>query len=332
MTRVRGKSRRVATLLAVCVCFGMWIFSTSVAAQEAASPIALETALDRYQATLGDVVTYSVIVRHEPSIEPAAPEFPTLEGLENLETGERVSEADDSPRKKTEFWIQYRVDAIGKILFPQIEVPFTVRQNGSETSGKAMTSQVELDVQSILRLQGEPTDIRDIKPVITTGRDWLAIVVPLLVGALLLAFVYYVWRRSIERRIASAKADSVRLPAHEQALKDLQALRSKGLLEAGRVREHHFALSEIFRRYLEERFEFPALDWTTEEIVAFMRRAAFVETPVQEAIDAVLRKTDRVKFARSLQAVPGDVLEDCIRLVRATAPRMQPAATREATP
>ncbi len=292
------------------------------------SPVSLEVHLDRYQATLGDLVTYTVTVWHEASIEPRAPEFPAIEGLERVDRGRRDGET-KKKLNKTEFWIQYRADAIGKILFPRMDVPFTVHGNGEATEGTASTWQLELEVQSILRLQGEPTDIRDIKPVLQAGRDWLPILFMVLVCAGLLAFVYFLWRRAGGRRAQREATSLSALLPHERALKDLDALKARGLLESGELREYHFQLSEIFRRYLQDRFAFPALDWTTEEIAAYLYENPVLGNALRKRTDAVLRQTDRVKFARSLDDAPADPMPDVVQLIRSTAPDAAPADAPE---
>ena len=55
-------------------------------------------------------------------------------------------------------------------------------------------------------------------------------------------------------------------PAHQRALMSLDALSEAQLPAQGRWREYYFRLSEILRKYLGERFDFDALECTTEEL------------------------------------------------------------------
>ena len=120
---------------------------------------------------------------------------------------------------------------------------------------------------------------------------------------LLMAFLYLLWKyRSVKNKQPVKEAPA--LPTHKIALHELDTLKRKGLLDRGEAREHFFELSEIFRRYLGKRYNFPAPDWTTDEITEyFQKQDKFESVSYVEAI-RILNKSDLIKFAK-VKALPG---------------------------
>lgn len=85
--------------------------------------------------------------------------------------------------------------------------------------------------------------------------------------------------------------------AHELAIERLEALLALRLTEAGRFKEFHARASDIFRRYIEDRFGLHAPERTTEEFLA-EARASYVLNPEQSrVVEAFLTRCDMVKFA-----------------------------------
>jgi hypothetical protein len=121
-------------------------------------------------------------------------------------------------------------------------------------------------------------------------------------------------------------------PPHQRALDALARLRERRLPERGEVEPYFVELSEILRRYLEERFGLRAPEQTTEEFLASVSNTEAGRRAIAAAHRDLLRdfltRADLVKFARE---EPGaDVCEDAgvgaERFVRDTLPRDEPAA------
>ena len=78
----------------------------------------------------------------------------------------------------------------------------------------------------------------------------------------------------------------------------LDRLRRTGLPEAGAVDGWYVELSDIVRRYIEERFAVRAPELTTEEFLLEAGRSADLKQPHRELLSDFLARCDRVKFAR----------------------------------
>jgi hypothetical protein len=88
------------------------------------------------------------------------------------------------------------------------------------------------------------------------------------------------------------------IPPHEIALRALQQLKEKGLLERDECKAFYTELSLILRTYLEGRFQLNAPDETTEEIVEEMSRSPELNGAQRNILQDFMRQADIVKFAK----------------------------------
>jgi hypothetical protein len=303
---------------------------------ETVSPISIEVEVTPMQATVGDLITYSIRVRHDSNIEPSQPQFIPPEGLEAVEQGAR-----ELPRKRSqaqkEFWFRLRADLVGTYDIPALSIPFIVSSAENEdkkTPGQVASPKAQIEIKSILHLEGDPTDIRDIKPLENINRNWLPIILLVLAAALVIALGIFLFLKRSKTKSAESPHIQETLSPQEMALRDLDILKNKGLLEKGLIREYYFELSEIFRRYLGDKFNFPALDWTTEEIKHFLTHKSSHNPAVSEKISFILEETDLVKFAKAQVAGEENMTERILIFIQETSRPVesQPVGNNTVTP
>ena len=87
------------------------------------------------------------------------------------------------------------------------------------------------------------------------------------------------------------------MPAHVEALRELEAIRGLGLLEEGRLAEFTDRVSDVLRRYVEARFDLPAPERTTEEFLDEIARAPVLDRERKRFLAEYLAQCDLVKFA-----------------------------------
>ena len=96
-------------------------------------------------------------------------EFDIIEKItsEPRETGEKLIEQ--------KYSVKLRADQVGTYTIPSIRVPFKIKKQNTEQyiPGEARSQKITIKVASVLRLQGEPTDIKDIKDIVEVDRDWV---------------------------------------------------------------------------------------------------------------------------------------------------------------
>ena len=73
------------------------------------------------------------------------------------------------------------------------------------------------------------------------------------------------------RRKAAGPISAVRIPAHEIAYEELSNLVSQDLIEKGEIKRFYQGISDILRRYIENRFGLAAPEQTTEEFLNSLR-------------------------------------------------------------
>ena len=93
----------------------------------------------------------------------------------------------------------------------------------------------------------------------------------------------------------------IKRPAHTIALEKLDNLDDAKLWQKGQIKEYQSELTFIIREYLENRYDMPALESTTDEITKALRKRDFNkedETDLQN----ILQIADLVKFAKATPA------------------------------
>ncbi len=137
------------------------------------------------------------------------------------------------------------------------------------------------------------TDIHDIKPILAmdshlTWLFWLAGAL-LCLGLLFLAWCLYKKRRKPD----SAGALGTALSPEQEAYQALDRLAAESGLPA---KQFYFRLSSVVRRYVERRFEFPAAEMTTEELLPRVDRLP-LNQELARNLKQFCRYADPIKFA-----------------------------------
>jgi hypothetical protein len=168
------------------------------------------------------------------------------------------------------------------------------------------TSQREASPMLFLKVSTLPVDTtKAIKPIIgpmkapLTFREILPwILLALGVVVIILAVIWYIRRRRKNKPIIDLRL-KVQLKPHEIALKELNELRGKKLYQSGHVKQFHTEVTDILRKYIEERFLVPALESTTDEIITELTRTGMVEQSDMGILRKILVLADLVKFAKA---------------------------------
>lgn len=258
-------------------------------------PVEVVAQVDKATATTGDRILYTLSASSKPGIVVDIPEMGSqIAGLRIVDMG------DEGPMERDGLtiikkWYQLKADWVGSYIIPGAVFPYT-DENGERKELK--TAQIFVEVKSVLGDKETANDIRDIKPIAMIKRDYTRLVgyaFATLLLLVLIAVVIYVYRVTFRK----AKVQPLR-PAHELALDELDRLQKEGLIGKGIYKEHYFKLSEIFRRYLERRFHFQAVEKTTEEILPEIKGLKGFDEHVKRGAEKFLHKTDLVKFARHI--------------------------------
>tara|TARA_B100001142_G_scaffold109829_1_gene111814 strand:- start:26 stop:1000 length:975 start_codon:yes stop_codon:yes gene_type:complete len=272
-------------------------------AKEFSNPVSVSANITPSNFTLGDIATYTITLQHDPDIEPSSPNIEQPKGLEFIEQGENML-PEINGQKVREYWYKFRIDDTGKLSIPSIPLSFNAPdQKGKNIQGTIQAPEVSLEVKSLLNIPGGPEEIYDIKPLEEYPLPWIDYLWIALAGLAVLGLLYFIWFKWKSRPspLNLSNSDTVLNP-EQLAFKELEVLKKKQLLQIGKAQDHFFELSEIFRRYLENRYHFPAREWTTEEITAHFKNFSNLSDNLKLQARSILTQTDRVKFAKDERA------------------------------
>ncbi|MBI5416079.1 MAG: hypothetical protein HZA29_04615 [Candidatus Omnitrophica bacterium] len=145
---------------------------------------------------------------------------------------------------------------------------------------------------------GFAEDLRDVKPpLVLPSYGWIWLVVFFVV--LKVASVYC-WNKTRRRRAAMIPKPGVVLAPWERAYQRLESLANGNLLRDGQWETYYLTLSDIIRRYFEERFEIRAPEMTSEEFLVSLRGFPQLSGAANNILKEFLDSCDMVKFARYL--------------------------------
>lgn len=137
-------------------------------------------------------------------------------------------------------------------------------------------------------------DIRDIRGPKAVPGSWIMPAV--LVGVLLVALAYAIWRQR------DGATRPRKLTLSEQTLELLEG--TKPLMQPATAREFGIAASEVIRHYIEKRFEVIATQRTTEEFLQTLLQSPNAALARHRSLLAeFLQQCDFVKFAGASLAV-----------------------------
>ena len=261
------------------------------------APVELSAGVDKARATLGDIITLGITVNWRRDLALDIPDFASrVTDLKVVDAGtEEILEIDG--RKNQKKWIKLRADELGSYRIPALELVYKVP--GSDEERTARTAAIFIEVESTLEGK-DPEDLPNgIRPLVPIPRDYKNLIIAGIVLLLAGVLAYLFWRHRQRKRRREVEAPPL---AHEVALRRLEDLKRAKASDLEAIRKLYFDLSEIFRRYLQDRFNFPAVDWTTEEILPHIRRHPGIQGEMEEISRAFFQNTDRVKFARHFPA------------------------------
>lgn len=196
------------------------------------------------------------------------------------------------------------------------------------------SNQVALKVSTLPVNAENPEEYFDIKQVWKppfVWVDYLPILLGILLILLLAAAAWYGWKRWKEQKsLIPFKKEEPKLPPHEQAIKELDAIREQKLWQQGLSKAYYTQITETLRRYIDGRFGINAMEMTSGEILDLIRQNDEAK-PLYENLRQILSLADFVKFAK-MNPLPDEndlSLANAYRFVEQTKPVEEEAKPAE---
>jgi len=267
---------RLPTFFLLILIFASGISWAGEPANEASGT--LSASLDQASVPVGGLVWLTLDYRLPQG--GRLPEKVEVQGLDPLSVIKQISDPG-------QIRIQLLVDQVG----PWQSEPISLSYLDADGQPQLLAAP-PVSIQTVSNL-GEEAEaaqlrpIRDIVPVKSiwqSTRWWLAATAALVLIGLGLLWWY-------KKNHAPAALAQYTEPPHSRARRELRGLENRHYFEKGRVKKYYFAYSEILRRYLEAIRDFPAAEFTTEEI------ARHIRDDQDRQLIALLQQADLVKFA-----------------------------------
>ena len=268
-----------------------------LSAETRQGPVTATVSLSPASPRLGDSLALTLTVEAEQGVAVEMPAFGDALGrfaIVDFAPGRETTE------RGTRLWQRYtlQVSASGRQRIPRLRVTFTDERGTAAGQGgpprELMTDELGFKVESMLPEGAAAAALRPARdPLPELAGSWLARYWPWLAALVTIAaatgFGVVFWHRR--------RAFRARLTAYDRAARRLQRLRRAGLPAASGLDAWYVELSDIVRRYIEERFALRAPELTTEEFLSEAGRSA-LSKPHRGLLSAFLEICDRVKFAR----------------------------------
>ena len=263
--------------------------------EQPTGPVHLRVSVDRDEISIGDHLRYTLTISAETGVDVSVPLFHERIGEFDIIDFGREPDQPQADRTILTQWYTLTIFTTGYHMLPAPRLSYT-RPDGSrhEATGEAL----RVHVASLLTQEGQPTDIRDVKPPEDVPFNWWPVLVggAVLVGLIGIGMALSYFLNRFRRAAALPPR-----PAHEVALEALSHLRAKRLPQAGQFEAYYVALSAIVRTYLEDGLQVRAPEMTTEEFLMAVTHDTYssrLPSAHQRLLGTFLAQADLVKFAR----------------------------------
>lgn len=142
------------------------------------------------------------------------------------------------------------------------------------------------------------SELKDIKGPLDDNIGWSDIWPWLLLTLIILLSIFTYKKYFNKKKKTVVVKKNIQTPAHVLALNALKKLENKKLIDKKDIKEYYSSISEIIRRYIENRFNFPALELTTYEILDII--TANIKKEESISLKNILEISDLVKFAKKI--------------------------------
>ena len=146
----------------------------------------------------------------------------------------------------------------------------------------------ELRLNDIKSIQKAPFSWKDLLSLL-----WIPLIILILL-AIIGAIIYLIIRKNKKGYFFTPPP---LLPAHVRAMKSLDKIKEEKIWQQERYKDFYTQLTDVLRRYINERYGINSLEMTSDEILSIIRIKA-EEDSVYNNLKQVLSVADLVKFAK----------------------------------
>ncbi len=274
------------------------ISTGGAAAQQSGATVQARVTQD--QATVGDRIGFEITVRTPPGWTASVPDLPLRVG--DLDLVERLS--DQVSLDGTERRYRYVLSPfyVGELWVPPVKVTYRATDG---TEGFVYTDALPIQVVSVIPA-GDPGDtVHDLLPQAELSGEPFVFPREFAISAGVVAFALLALLFIVRRLLRSAGQRRVLRPvlanAEDLARAALDQLSAGGVPTRRTLKPYYGTLAQVVRRYLTERYAFPAVALTTSEMEERMARAGLDRWQAR-LVNGLLAECDSVHYAQYIPA------------------------------
>jgi len=294
----------------------MTLFAISLYAQN----INVTASTDTSDYLVGDYINFRIRAEYDEVIRITPPSL--TDNLGQLEVIKVLSVSFEDDKNVQQFNYVISGYDSARIVIPPI--PITYYPVGSSEAQTVETNEVVVFIHT---LQVNPSeDIKDVKDPVRISLNWTFWLILILAVIAITLIAYYLYKRfrKPEEEVRTIKRTPP-IPIYVQAMQALDHLKEKKLWQQGKVKEFHSELTEIIRKYFEDRYSFHSLEMTTAQQMIVLNRVM----DNQKLIDVTgdfLANADMVKFAKfiPLPTVNEEMMNQAYEIIDKTKPDEEP--------
>ena len=288
-------------------------FTLSVEAQ-----VSARASTDKKDYEVGDYINYSIRVQYGEGIKIRNPLMKgVLNSMELIKEEDPVHSKENDKYVVTFNYVLSKYDS-GDVTIPPVDIGYLFGKD--TTNHSIVTNSVTITVHTLkVKLDDE---IKDVKAPIKIPLDWRIIALWILGILIILGLLYYFYRKyQQKKKQLPVKRTIPKIPHYVTALNSLKELEKEKLWQNGHIKEYHSKVTEIIRRYFEERFYLPALELTTNEAMKHLS----IKKEAQQILvttEKFLNNADLVKFAKykPMNNVNEEMMKQAYSIVESTIP------------
>jgi hypothetical protein len=283
-----------------------------------AQSITVSATTDTSVYKVGDYINYQIELHYDKNVHVILP--PVKDSIKLLEFIQELPAAkkeDNSKIIEKHNYIFSKYDS-SQVTIPSLKVFYSI---GNDTVKKFLST-IPITILVKTLPVDKQNEIKDIKAPLRLPLNWwlialIVVCVLLILTAAFFGYRYYRKKKLNRENIIPEK----KIPPYEIALNNLKILDGKKLWQQGQIKEYHSEITEIIRKYFEDRFNFRALEMTSAEILGVL---SFLEEgkKVLDLSGDFFTNADLVKFAKfqPLTKVNEEMMKQACEIVKVTIP------------
>lgn len=165
----------------------------------------------------------------------------------------------------------------------------SIRSNGVTLNVYTMAIDTTKGPTDIKMPYDAPLTLKEVTPYI------LGVI---LIGAIIFLILYSIKRKKKGKPIF-VRPEKPKEPPHVIALRELDRIKNEKIWQKDKVKQYYSEVTDTLRRYIEDRYEIPAMEQTTDEILSsFKFRRDLLKEKSYTNLSRILSLADLVKFAK----------------------------------